>query len=76
MIDKPQAGTQRSVVSSTQSPGEGELIARFSRAELADIVACLGGRFRTQPFTANQRLALRMRLEAIVSEQEEADGRG
>lgn len=41
----------------------------LSQSELADIIQALGGPFRTQPFTANDRLALRMRLEALVTEE-------
>lgn len=47
------------------------VVVTLTQPELADIIQALGGPFRTQPFTANDRLALRMRLEAIVSEQEE-----
>jgi len=43
----------------------------FARAELQDMVQALGGPFRTEPFTAQQRLALRMRLEALLIEEEE-----
>lgn len=41
----------------------------LSQPELADIVAMLGGPFRTQPFTANDRLALRMRLEGLMVDE-------
>jgi len=38
----------------------------LSQAELADLIQAIGGPFRTQPFTANDRLALRMRLEGLM----------
>ena len=51
----------------------------LSPAEIRDLITAIGGklpdkRVLGEGFTGNQRLALRARLEAIVSEQEEADG--
>jgi len=41
----------------------------LSQAEIADLIQAMGGKFRTQPFTANERLALRGKLEAVAVDE-------